>query len=304
MSTPLADPRTVPRSPQAGARSGLRRHPAAAAALIYALLSLAFYAPGLVPGRTLSASDYLWTAAPWSSSRPADVRAFGSNFELVDTATQFQPFLRYTRERLPDAPLWNPYVGAGRPFLGNAQSAVLSPFSLPAYVLPFWWSLGLAAALKVFVAAFGTWLLGRALGMSFAAALLAGVVYGFNLFLVAWVPWPLADVWAWLPWLLLLTDRVVRDPSPLSAAGLAVIVAVQFFGGHPESSFHLVLVAVAFFAVRLVLLRRGGAGPRAGPAVLALAGGLAGGAALAAITLVPFLELLRHSDDVTVRQDY
>jgi hypothetical protein len=284
--------------------SWLRRRPGAAAALLYALLALAFYAPGLVPGHTLSASDYLWSAAPWSSSRPADVRAFGSNFELVDTATVLQPFLRHTRERLPDAPLWNPYVGGGRPFLGNLQSAVLSPFSLPAYVLPFGWSLGLAAALKVFVAAFGTYLLGRALAMSFAGALLAGIIYGFNLFLIVWVPWPVVDVWAWLPWLLLLADRVARDPSPLSTAGLAVVVAVQFFGGHPESSFHLLVVAVAFFALRLVLLRRDGNGPRAGPAVLALGAGLAGGAALAAITLVPFLELLRHSGDVTVRQDY
>jgi hypothetical protein len=35
----------------------------------------------------------------------------------------------------------------GRPFVGNAQSAVFSPFSAPAYVLPFWRSLALIAAL-------------------------------------------------------------------------------------------------------------------------------------------------------------
>ena len=67
----------------------------------------------------------------------------GSNFELVDSSTQPQPWLEYTRERLPESPLWNPYVGGGRPHFANTQSAVLSPFSLPAYLLPFWWSLGL-----------------------------------------------------------------------------------------------------------------------------------------------------------------
>ena len=61
----------------------LRRHPAAAAALIYAVLSVLLYAPALLPGRTLSAADYLWTAAPWSSQRPSDVRVFGSNYELI-----------------------------------------------------------------------------------------------------------------------------------------------------------------------------------------------------------------------------
>jgi hypothetical protein len=281
-----------------------RRRPTAAAALVYALLALAFYAPALVPGRTLSASDYLWTAAPWGAERPADVRPFGSNLELVDTATQFQPFLRYTRERLLHPPLWNPYIASGRPFLANAQSAVLSPFSLPVYVLPFWWSLGIAAALKVFAAAFGTYLLGRALGMRFGGALLAGLVYGWGLFFIVWVPWPLADVWAWLPWLLVTADRAVRRPTPRAGAALAAVVAAQFFGGHPESSFHLLVVTAAFVLVRIVVLRREGSLVRAGPAVLTVAGGVALGAALAAITLVPFLELLSHSNDVTVRQDY
>jgi hypothetical protein len=286
------------------ARAWLARRPALAAALVFALLSLLLYAPALVPGRTLSASDYLWSAAPWSSARPADVPPFGSNFELVDAVTQFQPWLRYARDRLPDAPLWNPHVGAGRPFIANAQSAVLSPFNLPSYVLPFWWSLGLVAALKVFAAAFGTWLLARALGMRFGGAMMAGLVYGFGLFFVVWVPWPHTSVWALLPWLLLLADRVVRDPSALSGAGLAVVVALQFFGGHPESSFHLLAVTVAFFALRLVVVRREGAPAPPGRATAVFAAGLGGGAALAAITLLPFLELLAHSNDVEVRQGY
>jgi hypothetical protein len=120
------------------------------------VLAVVLYAAALLPGHTLSASDHLWTAAPWSAERPPDVRPFGANYELVDAAVQFQPWLEHTRERLPDVPLWNPHVAAGRPFLGNSQSAVLSPFSLPAYLLPFWWSFGLIAVLKVLVAAFGT----------------------------------------------------------------------------------------------------------------------------------------------------
>ena len=295
-----------PGSPRARAvLDRLRARPALAAAVVYGLLSVALYAPALVPGHTLSASDYLWTAAPWSSSRPPDVRAFGSNFELVDSVLQFQPWLQYSRARLPDAPLWNPHLGGGRPFVGNGQSALLSPFSLPSYVLPFWWSLGVVAVLKVFVAAFGTFLLARALGQRFAGALLAGVVFAFSLFFVVWVSWPQTGVWALLPWLLLATERLLRRPGPLPAAALAAVVALQFLAGHPESNFHLLLVTVAFFAFRLVTLRRAeGGGPAAGPATVGFAGALAGGAALAAITLLPFLELLRQSNDVATRQTY
>ncbi|HEV3379126.1 MAG TPA: hypothetical protein VG126_17765 [Thermoleophilaceae bacterium] len=268
------------------------------------MLSVLLYAPALMPGHTLSASDYLWSAAPWAAERPPDVRVFGSNYELVDAVTQFQPWLERSRERLPSAPLWNPNVAAGRPFLANAQSAVLSPFSLPAYVLPFWWSLGLIAVLKVFVAAFGTYLLGRALGMRFGGALLAGIVYAFSLYFVVWIAWPQTSVWALLPWLFLLADRTLRAPTVLSGAGLAGIVALQFLGGHPESNFHLLVATVAFFAFRAVVLRRRRALPELRRALLALSAGLAGGAALAAVALVPFLELLFRSADMDVRESY
>jgi hypothetical protein len=282
----------------------LRRHPAAAAALIYLALGVVLYAPALLPGHSLSASDYLWSAAPWAAEKPADVPFLGSNFELVDASTQSQQWLAYTRERLPDVPLWNPYVGLGRPFFANGQSAVLSPFSLPTYVLPFWWALGVMCLLKVFTAAFGTYLLGRSLGMRFGGALLAGLVFAFSLFFLVWVSWPLPNVWALLPWLILLTDRVIRSPATLPVAGLAAVVAIQFFGGHPESNFHLLAVTGIFFGFRLWLLRRAGELPDLRRPTLAFAAGLAGGAALAAVVLVPFLELLFRSGDVDNRETF
>ncbi|HEV2874009.1 MAG TPA: hypothetical protein VGW14_02575, partial [Thermoleophilaceae bacterium] len=285
-------------------RTWLTRHPAAAAALVYAVLSVLLYAPALLPGHTPSASDYLWTAAPWAAERPPGVRAFGSNYELVDAVTQFQPWLEYSRERLPSPPLWNPHVGAGRPFLANSQSGVLSPFSLPAYVLPFWWSLGMIAVLKVFVAAFGTYLLARALGMRFGGALMAGIVYSLSLYFVVWIAWPQTSVWALLPWLFLLADRAIRAPTMLTGAGLAAVVALQFLGGHPESNFHLLVATVAFFAFRVVVLRRRRALPELRRPLLAFSAGLAGGTALAAVALVPFLELLFRSADMEVRERY
>jgi hypothetical protein len=288
----------------APAADWLRRHPSIAAALVYLVLSGVLYAPGLLPGHTLSASDYLWSAAPWDAGRPADIPFLGSNYELVDSATQSQQWLDYNRHHVFDPPLWNPYVGGGRPYFANAQSALLSPFSLPAYLLPFWWSLGIVSLLKVFTAAFGTYLLGRALGMRFPGALLAGLVFAFSLYFLVWVTWPLPNVWAWLPWLLLLTEMVIRRPSLIPVLGLAAVVAVQFFGGHPESNFHLLGTAVVFFAFRLVVLRRDGAIDSLRPRLLAFAGGLALGTALAALLLIPFLELLFRSGDVDVRANF
>jgi Bacterial membrane protein YfhO len=284
-------------------RRRLLRHPVACAAGLYALLAALLIGPGLLPGHTVSGSDYLWSAAPWQTARPSGVPDFGRNAELADPVTVFQPFLGYTREQLPTIPLWNPHLMAGRPFVANAQSAVFSLFSVPSYVLPFWWSLSLVAALKVFVAAFGTFLLGRALSMSWAGAFLAGVVFGFSLFFVVWLPWPLTSIWALLPLLLLATNHLVRRPGPLSVTALAVLVGAQYFGGHPESSFHTMVAVCAFFLLRVLQTRRQRATREVRAAILAFSAAVIAGTALAALAIVPFAELLARSADIVKRGD-
>ena len=102
-----------------------------------------------------------------------------------------------------------------------------------------------------------------ALSMRWPGAFLAGLVFGFGPFFVVWLAWPLSSVWAWLPWLLLLTERLVRSPDALAICGLAAITALQFLGGHPESSFHSLFAALAFYVPAqraAAALGRGGAG--------------------------------------------
>ena len=276
------------------------RRPTAVAALIYLILSLAMFSPALLPGKTLSASDYLWGSTPWETSRPAHVPVLGSNREQTDAVLMWQLFMQHTRADLPHIPLWNPYIMGGRPFHGNLQSATLSPFSLPAYVLPFWDSLAVMAALKLFVAALGTFLLARQLRMRFGGALLAGVVFGFSLWSVTWVPWTTMSVWALLPWVCLLAELCIRRPGPLPFAGLASLIGLQFFAGHPTSSFHLVILVSLFWGGRVLVtpeLRQ----DRPMSRLLTLGLAMAAGIALAAVLLLPFFELLDHSIDRKVR---
>ena len=277
------------------------REPLAAAA-VYLILALVLVAPALLPGRALSSSDYLWSVAPWSSSAPAGVPIGGSNPELVDPATVFQPLTRYETRQGATPPLWDPYIMAGRPLLADAQAAPFSPYTLPAYVLPFWRSLAISAALKLLVAAMGAFLFVRlALGIGFAGALLTGMVFAFGLFMIAWLPWPLASVWSFIPWLLLLTDRAVRRPSRLAVCGLAVVVALQYFAGHPESSFHALAVTLAFALLRIGQRWRARGRTPAFTAAGAAAGGIVLGTALAAAVLLPTAELVLHSADLAQR---
>ncbi len=273
----------------------LRRRPALAAAIFYAIVAIVFLGPGLLPGKALSSNDTLWFEPPWLPSKPADLTR-PSNGELGDSTEHLQLFLRSNAEHFPDIQLWNPHIVGGRPFLANLQSSVFSPFSLPAYVLPFATALGWIGVLKLWVAAFGTFLLGRAaLGMRFGGALLAGLVFALNLKAVTWIIYPNLAVWALIPWLLLLVDRLVRRPDLLTGAGLAAVVGLQWFAGHPESSFHALLTAGAFLLLRLWQAHR--AGRAVIRPALAFCGAVAGGTALAAISLIPFAELLLLSAD-------
>jgi Bacterial membrane protein YfhO len=309
----------------AGLMTRARARPSLVAFGAYVVLGVIFFAPGLVPGHTISAADFLWSAAPWNSSIPTGIvrdsihpLVVGSNRQLVDPTTLFEPYLQYTRSQLPHIPLWNPYIMGGTPYLGDMQSAIFSPFSLPAYILPFWWSLGVIAVMKVVVAAMGAFLLARVLGMRFAGAFLCGTVFGFGLFFIAWLPWPLGNVFPLIPWMLLATERLIRRPGPLAASGLAVVTALQFLGGHPETSVHVLLATVAFFILR-VLQSPGGVVAAMGNAARAGRSRLAAfvatarrpavtfvlalvlGTALAAVAIVPFLELLHNSSDLSSR---
>ena len=82
------------------------------------------------------------------------------------------------------------------------------------------------------------------------------------------------------------------------------MVAAQFFTGHPESSFHVLLATGAFFVLRLFQTRRNAVRParaRLARPLLVFGAAIAGGTALAAVTLLPFLELLWHSADLRDR---
>ena len=219
------------------------------------------------------------------------MRDLGANWEMADAVAQFQPFLAYTRSRLPDIPLWNPYIEGGRPVqrehaVGDLLAVLVARLRAAVLVVA-----GADRGAEALGSAFGTFLLARRLGQSVGAALLAGVVAGFGLFHVVWLAWPLSSVWAWLPWVLLATDHVVRGPTGggAFAGARAVVVALQYFGGHPETSFHVLAAALLFALLR---------GPRR---VGWFLGGVAAGTALAAIVLIPFLELLAHSSDLANR---
>jgi hypothetical protein len=255
--------------------------------LLIILLPVVMFGRALQHGRVFSAADNLFFFYPWLTLEPG---AVPQNSLLGDRTFQFEPWLIYasTEIRSGRFPLWNPHSYAGAPLLGNAQSALLFPLTALAYVLPVHAALGLEAILKIMMAGLSMYWMLRVLALQPLAALAGALAFMFNGFLIVWLGWPQTNVGIWLPLLVGLTERL-RDTGTWRYTGwLAVVVAVQFLGGHPETSFFLLVVMALYALYRL-------RGPAAGRFLAQFAAAGAIGGLLAAVQLLPFLDYLSRS---------
>ena len=283
-----------------GERGGGRRELGLVALVALALALWPVRRGVLDPDSVLCAVDTATVQLPWSAALgrggaggpPTAAR----NPELSDQGVVFYPAYRWVAERLAagELPLWNPWVHAGAPALGNPQLGVLDP---QVWFLALLERLGGRALfdrgfawlawLRLAAAGLGTWLLARRLGLGRAGASLAALAFAGSGFSVLWLGHSLGHVAPLFPWVLWFIEGVRCEAGrrgALAAAGAAIALALALFGGHPETGCLIGLVA-GLRALTFVepLARR-----------TALAA-LAAGTGLAAVSIVPFVEYARLS---------
>jgi hypothetical protein len=277
-------------------------HPDRTAAGFFALLVFVYLWPVLVGGKVLTSISLLYEIPPWQHLRPPDIGSYANGL-LSDVPFADYPWRWFARELIREGtlPAWNPHVFAGIPFMSNPQTGIFSAFSLPLWVLPFNYAIGVEAALKLWVGGFGAYLLVRQLRLGFLPGLLAGVSYMFCSLNVVWLTHEtLPAVAVMLPWMLWLVERIFERGRLGSALWLAVVCAIALGGGHPGMQVHIVAVTALYALVRGAIVLRGeradgadadgaaAAGRGAWLRPLALTGGaLALGMALMAVMLVP-----------------
>lgn len=218
-----------------------------------------------------------------------------------DVVAQFYPFRAFAAREWWQgrAPLWNPDILAGHPFLADPQTAVFYPPSLLTAVLlgraglPYP-AMHVEVALHYLLAGLFTYLLVRRLTGAPAAALLGATVYTFGGYLTSYPmqQLPMLEVAVWLPLILYLIEVGASSRAPWRGwlgAGLAFGLAL--LAGHSQTCLFVAYLSAAY------LLWRGRAAGRSWPQLalgLALFG--AAGAGLAAVQLLPALELFGQSN--------
>ncbi len=251
----------------------------------------------LVRGHVLSQADILFDFFPWRAYEPEGHRV--GNPLLGDVPMQFYPFYVQAAKavRSGELPLWSTTMFAGHPFLASFQTAVFSPFTVLAYVLPLPAATVWIAAARLLVGGIGMFVFVRSLGLRWAAAACAGVAFLLNPFTIVWLEHPHAAAAAWLPWLLWSTHRTIHDGRWRSVAMLAGITGVALLAGHPETTLKSVLLSGGYGLTMTFVHRRR-------RALGALVIGYAGGLLLSAIQVLPFLEYLFLSRALTDRSGF
>ncbi len=268
--------------------TALAEHPTLSAALLLALLVLVYLWPVLLGGKVFSPDAVLYKLAPWQPYQPDDVLSY-ENYLQADVPLVAHPWHELTRQLLHAGtfPAWNPHVLTGIPFISSPQTGLFSPFSLPLWILPYTYAFGVTAALKLWAAAFGAYLLGRELRLGFLPSLLAGVAFAFCSMNVMWLSFEMVPaVVVMLPWMLWLVERLARGGGIPSAIGLAIVTAVALGGGHPGEQVHVLLAAGCYALLRVALARERAPPERARTLALTF-GGLVIGIGLMAVLMVP-----------------
>jgi membrane protein YfhO len=193
-------------------------------------------------------------------------------------------------------PFWTPFIFSGFPFLADLQVAAWYPPNWPFFLVGITpRSIGAELALHSLIACTGTYVLARRVfGMPPTPALAAAVFYALSgWFATHFQHVGMFDTAAWLPWLLLLLDRLRRSVTLRKTALAAALGAAIILPGH----FQLALYTFAFVGVwataEAVVLRSWRA---ARGLALGLAAAGLGGALLSAVMLLPALELVSQSE--------
>lgn len=277
-------------------------------ALVLALLPLVFTGSALLTGRVRAPLDLQYDHPPLRGIA-AELGMDEAHSHLrYDVAHQMIPWRKAVRYAIKHGewPLLNPFILSGDVLAAAAQPAAYHPIHVASYLLPMGPAFSFTATAAFLWAILAGFLFAREIGCREAAATVAAAAWGFCNFHVVWSGWPIVLAPALLPFVLLATRRAVRRPGVGTAALLALGLCLLLLSGHPESTLHVVAVAIPWGILELALaFHRHRDEPGRWRRVLrplpwVLAAGVVA-LSLAAIDLLPFLDALGQTREAQAR---
>jgi hypothetical protein len=154
-----------------------------------------------------------------------------------------------------ELPLWNRHMGMGFPLLADFQSGVFYPPHLFFLIFPFSIAIGFIYLFHYLVAAIGSYKLLRHWECPSFLALTGSIIFTFGGTIVS-----LTNLLnhfqtaVWLPWVLFLGERTIREQSWKNFLLFTLGLLVQFLAGSPE----LYIMSIALFFLDALRIQRAG----------------------------------------------
>lgn len=148
-------------------------------------------------------------------------------------------------------PLWNPYIFGGMPLLASIYPGALYPFNWIFALLRPGIAMQLVVITTYHIALIGAYLYARSIEVSRIGALVTSIIFAFGGYMVMSMGQTsnIATA-AWLGWILLSIERLSQSETwsqRMRWISLgAIVIAIQFFAGVPQITWHTALVCGAY----------------------------------------------------------
>ncbi len=202
------------------------RHKDVRAALVFLILGILYLLPGFLSNQII-----------WGYDTPKII--FPLEFLLSESFKNLQ------------IPLWTPDIFFGFPIGSEGQIGQFYIFNLLHILLPLQWALLLLSLLHIFLAGFFTYIFGRLIGISRFGALLSGIIFMFNGFIIAHFQYyAFVYAYTYLPLIMILVELGIQKNKTIFFLLAGIALGFQFLTGHPN-----IPVMTFIFAFFYILLK-------------------------------------------------
>jgi hypothetical protein len=212
------------------------------------LLALVFFYPVWLQGKVPLPLDALvgahtpWIEVQWPGY-PAGVPI--KNQEITDAISQFYPWRSLVGEywRAGKAPLWNPYMFSGTPFLATLHSAGLYPLNILYVVFSDINAWTLLVFTQILLAGCFMYLFLQYLRLGKTASLFGAIAFMFSGHMIAWLEFATSGhAGLWLPLLLTLQLKYFRSGDNKYFLAIPFVFFFIYTAGDFQVPFYVTLI--------------------------------------------------------------
>lgn len=212
--------------------------------LVWFLFSGPYFIFGKVPYASTYQVNFF---PPWASYE--NFHGPVKNNAMPDVHSQIFPWKKFTIDtyKLGQIPLWNPNNFGGNPHLANFQSAVLSPFNILFFVLPFIDAWSILILLQPFLAGMFMYMMLRSFKISSIGSLIGAISFMFCGFLVTWMAYGTLDfAILYLPLSIFAIQKFTSTNEKKFLLLLTLTIPLSIFSGHFQISIYFLLTTILF----------------------------------------------------------